>query len=82
MCSNVGCFSPCDFFYLHVDSFLFKLETEIPNSTLKMYNMLVFLLHRAFYLDKSNLNPTLAPKAAFIDKVCTHTCKSFERHVN
>ncbi|XP_027030434.2 phosphatidylinositol 3,4,5-trisphosphate-dependent Rac exchanger 2 protein [Tachysurus fulvidraco] len=24
---------------------------------------------RAFYLDKSNLNPTLAPKAAFIDKL-------------
>lgn len=53
--------------------FFHKLETE-NSSALKICNMfvLVLLLYRAFYLDKSNLNPTSAPKAAFIDKVCAH----------
>jgi len=36
-------------------------------------NMSLFFLHRAFYLDKSNLPPSSAPKAAFIDKVFTIT---------
>lgn len=33
-------------------------------------NTFILFLHRAFYLDKSNLSPSSAPKAAFIDKVC------------
>lgn len=45
-----------------------------------MCNMLVFSLHRAFYLDKSNLNPTMAPKAAFIDKVSRHMSRDPNKH--
>lgn len=36
-------------------------------------NLSVLIIHRDFYLDKSNLPPSSAPKAAFIDKVCAIT---------